>query len=62
MSNWDHGSWGWSIQPSAKDCAREDPVTHAEGVICRWEIPVLRFMWQTFPETLAHHEIFLSLN
>ena len=62
-SQWEQGPWGWSIQPgSAEECIREDPVQQGGSVVGRWSVPVMRFMWQAFPETLAHQDIFLSLN
>ena len=60
-SQWEQGPWGWSIQPQdPKERDREDPVRHR--ITIRWDVPVMRFMWQAFPETLAHHDVFLSLN
>ena len=60
--NWEQGPWKWSIQPGTREeVEREDPVKYGQ-VITRWDVPVLRFMWITFPETLAHHDVFMSLN
>ena len=62
MTDWDQGEWGWSIKPAdPKDVEREDPVQDGR-MVTRWNIPVVRFMWQAFPTTLAHHDVFLSLN
>ena len=60
--NWEQGPWRWGIQPGTREeIEREDPVKCGR-VITRWDVPVLRFTWLTFPETLAHHDVFLSLN
>ena len=62
MNKWDHGEWGWSIAPKGEALTREDPVARGGSVVCRWDVPVMRFEWQAFPETLAHHDVFMSLN
>ena len=63
MSEWDRGEWDWSIVPeTAHEREREDPVKRGGSVVTRWSVPVMRFDWQAFPETLAHHDVFMSLN
>ena len=62
-SSWEQGPWRWSIKPeNAEDRTREDPVLRGGEVVRRWDIPVMKFLWQAFPDTLAHHDVFLSLN
>ena len=62
-SQWEQGPWRWSIQPGTREeIKREDPVQRGGEVVRRWDVPVMRFLWQAFPETLAHHDVFLSLN
>ena len=63
MSNWEQGKWERSIQPvDVGELARIDPVPKEGSVVCRWNVPVMLFKWEAFPETLAHREIFMSLN
>ena len=61
-NRWDQGEWGWSIVPTDTECAREDPVKPGAGIICRWNIPVMKFTWVTFPIVFESHDVFVSLN
>ena len=61
-SQWEQGEWGWSIRPEGEGLTRVDDVSRGGRVVTRWDVPVMKFQWQAFPETLAHHDVFLSLN